>query len=184
MVVPPTAQPAPFHYERAASAGLAALAFIEAIGIAGLIIARRAGLSWGHITRCILVILFGAGLIAVPGAIVWFFVAIAVGMAKGDGIEWLGRIFLIVVSGAALGALVALWLVERTKSPARSSAWWATALLGFVAGVGACYFAAGVMTQPGMLDLAGLGFVILGPVTVAATTVAGYSLSASRLASS
>lgn len=178
------AEPGPLYYQRAATSALVALAFIEAIGIEGLIIARDAGFSWGRVRRCLLAILFGAGVIAVPGAIVWFFAAIGVGLAQGHGIEWLCRIFLIVASLAALGALLALWLLERAEPTSRSPAWWASALLGFGAGVGACYFAAGAMAPASKLDLGDLTFVILGPVTIAATTVAGYSLSASRSANS
>jgi hypothetical protein len=176
----PIVQPDPeaLFFERAATAGLAGLAFMAAIGIAGLIVAMLAGFSWGRTAQCFLAVLFGAGVIAVPGAFGFFFVGIGVGLAQGQGHEWLDIVGLIVASTSALGALLALWLVERTASPPREWRWLAGAFFGFVAGTAACCFVGVVL--PLNLDL-GMGtFLSLSPLTIAATTVGGYARSVAK----
>jgi hypothetical protein len=65
-------------------------------------------------------------------------------------------------------------------APARGPGWWAGALLGFAAGTGACFFAATVLSECERLERGELAFVIIGPLTIAATTVAGYAFAASK----
>ncbi len=157
---------------------------MEIIGVAllvGLImsplaVARWVGFSIGRIVLDISGVLVGGALCAIPSATIWLMDMVRNASGGGPMSVWS---HVLVVCSSALGALAGLLAVERFiyRSKFKAVAC-LLALTGFAIG-GAVSFLVLLLMQYSSWGEQAL--LILCPLSIAATTVAGYSLRAAKL---
>jgi hypothetical protein len=167
-----------------ASGGIAFLVAQAVLGIAALATARRMGFTWHRIGGCILWIIYGGG------AVVFLAGPLALGavFAFGWGGETWPLVVVLVLFVLAIGAgcVAGLWMLESRATEPSSPDRWATAAGGFAAGCAVIYFLvvrADSTTTAGdnAPKYAGMVFFVLACFSVAACTLAGYSLRAGSL---
>jgi hypothetical protein len=134
---------------------------------------RWRGFSYGRIALCCCAVLAGGILCAIPGVVVSLLVLSGVASGASPMPAWPVT---LSCGSALLGALAGLWVGDRAGSHARARpVAWIGASVGFLLGAGVAFFSL-VLAQNGEYELTAL---ILGPITIASATLAGYSLLAS-----
>jgi hypothetical protein len=172
-----------FGGERA-SGGIAYLAALEVFGIAALAIVRRMDFTWRRIGRCILAIICGGGAVAFLGGPFAFAAVFAFGWG---GVTWpLIVVLVLFVLAIGVGGVAGLWILEGRATEPSSPLRWATAAGGFAAGFAIVYCLAILgdsSTAAGDTEprYAGIVFFVLACLSVASSTLTGYSLRAGRL---
>jgi hypothetical protein len=167
-----------------ASGGIAYLAALEVFGIAALAIVRRMDFPWHRIGRCILAIICGGGAVVLLAGPFAFGAVFAFGWG---GVTWpLVVVLVLFVLAIGVGCVAGLWMLEGNVTEPSSPARWATAGGGFAAGVATSFLAAipfnsSAGAEYAVPDYAGIVFFLLACLSVAAGTIAGYSLRAGRL---
>jgi hypothetical protein len=95
-------------------------------------------------------------------------------------------VLVLFVPAIGAGGVAGLWILEGGATEPSSAVRWATAAGGFAAGLATSFFpailpnsnTAAEYTGP---DYAGIVFLVLASLSIAAGTLAGYSLRAGRL---
>jgi hypothetical protein len=162
--------------------GIAALLVQGVFGITALVIARQQGFTRRRIGYGVLWVIYGSGLVVfvmLPLALGSVFV---LGMAQSGRFEWLlVPIFVLLVAAVGAGGVAGLWMQEGKAIESRSRAPWATAGGGYAAGAAVSFLTltmAGEDNAPGFFVL---WFLALAGFSLAAATLAGYSLRAGNL---
>jgi hypothetical protein len=150
------------------------IALLTALSLVALVVAFRRGFSGVRLVVCL-----GGALVG--GATCGLLSGLVVLMMIDEALTGPGRVpqwpAILFGGSSAAGALTGLVTMDHLMSHAWPAAMaFGSALAGFVIGVG-CTFAALLLVQKTPGEQAFLG---VGTLTIAATTVAGYSLQARR----
>jgi hypothetical protein len=146
-------------------------------------LAQYFGFSIARMSFSLLAVLVGGALGAIPGIIACF-LDFGRGMARmspgarSTSPNWVWPI-LLLLAGTAAGVVFGLFMTERViyRIRSRSSVWWMT-LAGFTLGTVASFLLLVLVQNTSWGEHVGM---ILSPLSLAAVTVAGYSVKAAKV---
>jgi len=161
--------------------GIAAAVALEVFGIACLVIAWQMGFDWRRIGRCLLWVLLGNGLVALLCGPLVLASIFAFGWG---GVTWpLVVVFVLFMLAIGAGGSAGVWGLDAKATGSTSLANWVAAAGGYFVGVAIIYFLATLAefratpVQAGPQPAGGV-LLVLPCLSVAAATLAGYSLRA------
>jgi hypothetical protein len=141
-----------------------------------LVMAWGLGFSIGRIVLDHLGVLVAGALGAVPGAVCWLLNIAGSASGASPMPAWPTVLFLV---GSAGGGLTGLLAAERLIYRSRFQVWaYLSALAGFAVGGAVSFLTLLLMQDSAWAEQT---WLILSPLMVAATTVGGYSLLATRM---